>query len=346
MLETKTGAVGDAVRARERAGTGHDLAELHFDIIGASLVGEAFTLQTDRDVKKPELTTVQPTSRFLAEQVRRLYANLPGAVRGEEEPLHQVRGASRRLRVALPVAARKPTGRRVLRSVSRLRALTRMAGEGRDLDICASIWAEELPRAGLSHAVASMLGRRLRTARLRAHDRLVEGLAGQDVSKLRAKLDAIVTRGGAKSDDARTILATQVRREAHRALAELGAIGKRFEPAALHALRRRIRWLRYFAELDRAFFRGKAASVNDLKDHQEALGQLHDALVLTDWIAPIATSWENRGARDQAEAARAFMVRLHNRARTQHRRFLASQPRASLKAMLKRSSVLFKATAR
>lgn len=297
-------------------------------------------------MRKPKLTTAQPTTLFLTEHVRRLYANLPGAARGEEEPIHQVRVASRRLRVALPVAAQKPTGRRVLRAVRRLRALTRMAGEGRDLDICASILAEELPRVGFPHAVASMLASRLRTARLRAHRHLVESLASQDLSKLRAKLDAIVARGGAKRDDAGTILGAQVRREARRALAELGALGKRFDPKALHALRRRIRWLRYFAELDRAFFRGKVANIKGLKGHQEILGQLHDALVFADWIAPMAMSWEKQGAPDLAEAARAFMARLHNRARTRHRKFLASQPRASLNLMLKRGTDLLKSTAR
>jgi CHAD domain-containing protein len=336
-------------------------------------VGRTFTLQTDFVMKRVQSSTAQPTTRFLAEHVKRLYANLPGAARGEEEPIHQVRVASRRLRVAFPVAARKPGGRRVLRAFRRLRALTRIAGEGRDLDICANIlmetlggfpnlpavglrrakpasadaiMAEKMTQAGLAAAVATLIGRRLRTARLRAHHRLVESLAGEDVTKLRAILDEIVARGGVKSEDARVILAGNLRREARRALAELEALGKRYDPTALHALRRRIRWLRYFAELDRAFFRGKAANIKDLKNLQETLGQLHDALVFADWIAPIATSWETQGAPDQAEATRAFMSRLHDRARTQHRRFLASRPEACLTAMLKRSTVLLKSTAR
>lgn len=295
---------------------------------------------------KPRLTTTQPTARFLTEHVRRLYANLSGAARGEEVPIHQVRVASRRLRVALPIAARRPTGRRVLRAARGFRALARIAGEGRDLDICANILAEELSQAGLPHAVATMLERRLRIARLRAHHRLVEGLASAEATKLLTKLDAIVARGGAKSDDTKTVLAAHMRREARRALAELGALGKRFDPTALHTLRRRIRWLRYLAEIDQALFRGKATSIKGLKDLQEILGRLHDALVFAEWIAPMATSWERRGAPDRAAAARSFMERLHLRARAQHRRFLASQPRASLRGMLRRSAVLLKASAR
>jgi len=49
---------------------------------------------------------------------------------------------------------------------------------------------------------------------------------------------------------------------------------------ALHALRRRCRWLRYAAELDRALFGGRASAVQCFKDLQDILGSFTMPLVL------------------------------------------------------------------
>ena len=56
-----------------------------------------------------------PTTPILQERTRRLYANLPRALSGSSEHVHQMRVAARRLRVTLPLLARKPEGRRVRR---------------------------------------------------------------------------------------------------------------------------------------------------------------------------------------------------------------------------------------
>ena len=72
-----------------------------------------------------------PTDRaeaLLRERVRRLFREFPGALAGDEEPVHQVRVAGRRLRVALPLLAHKAGGRRVKRARRILGDLTRAAG--------------------------------------------------------------------------------------------------------------------------------------------------------------------------------------------------------------------------
>lgn len=305
-----------------------------------ALVRHRFVFQISTVARASQAAVKGPTVHFLREHVRRLFANLPRAAAGEEEPIHQVRVASRRLRVALPVAACKPAGRRVRRALKRMRVLTRLAGEGRDLDVCAGIFAEEALRASLPESLERTLRKQLGTARARAHRELAKSLAGFHAAKLHANLAAILARGGVETDEARISLAILARRTARGALAELHKLGKRFDPPALHAVRRRIRRLRYYAELDHELFGGRAANVKQLKELQEVLGQLHDSIVLADWMAPAAAKWRTRGNAAQSAAARAFMARLHNRAKILHRAFLTSQPATRLRTILARTSVL------
>src|SRR4029453_8325391 len=70
------------------------------------------------------------SSLLLEDRITRVFRELPGAVAGQEEPVHQVRVAGRRLRVALPLLARKGEGRTVSKSVRVLRRLTRSVGAG------------------------------------------------------------------------------------------------------------------------------------------------------------------------------------------------------------------------
>jgi len=44
-------------------------------------------------VKRRKQQSEQPTTQFLREHVQRLFANLPGAQAGKEEPIHQIRVA-------------------------------------------------------------------------------------------------------------------------------------------------------------------------------------------------------------------------------------------------------------
>jgi len=69
-----------------------------------------FLVPDSQPVKRRKQQSEQPTTQFLREHVQRLFANLPGAQAGKEEPIHQIRVASRRLRVALPVAAQDRRG--------------------------------------------------------------------------------------------------------------------------------------------------------------------------------------------------------------------------------------------
>jgi CHAD domain-containing protein len=153
-------------------------------------------------VKPSHQENARGTTRYLREQVGRLFDNLSGARCGEEEPIHQIRVASRRLRVALPVVARKPEGRRVQRSLRRLRALTRLAGKGRDFDVCVALFEQKAPKMKIRPMVVGALRRRLQAARKLAHRTLANELADFDVTRLREDLDILVERGGEGMEEA------------------------------------------------------------------------------------------------------------------------------------------------
>src|SRR5262245_63162999 len=72
---------------------------------------------------------------LLRDRIRALFRQVPQGLAGQEEAIHQMRVAGRRLRVALPLLAKKPAGRRVRRALRVLRELTRAAGQSRDLGV-------------------------------------------------------------------------------------------------------------------------------------------------------------------------------------------------------------------
>ena len=68
-------------------------------------------LRDDRPVAPdPSPTPADRASPLLRERVRAVFKQLPKGLAGDEEAIHQMRVAGRRLRVALPLLARKPRG--------------------------------------------------------------------------------------------------------------------------------------------------------------------------------------------------------------------------------------------
>jgi CHAD domain-containing protein len=267
----------------------------------------------------------RPTD-LLKERIRVLFRHFPKALAGEEEPIHQMRVAARRLRVALPLLAQKPDGRRVRRALSILRKVTRTGGGSRDLDVGLALFEERLrASAGTSDELLE-LRRRLRAARRRSRGPMAERLLDLPISRLRRRLTAIVRRGG---EDVFTVM-SRVRRaaggERRKAAAALESLGARFEPGELHRLRIRARRLRYVAEVSDAV-RGQTSEAPALlKRLQDRLGRVHDAAVLSAWMARQAVLAERRGAAALAMEARRQEEALLEEARRQHAAFLSEGP--------------------
>jgi CHAD domain-containing protein len=270
-------------------------------------------------------------ARLLKERIRVLFRHFPKALAGQEEPIHQMRVAARRLRVALPLLAKKARGRRVRRALAILRSVTRAGGGSRDLDVSLALLEERL--ASMPVVVSEelrLLRSRLRSARRRSRHPMAEDLMDLPISRLRRLLSDVVTRGG---EDVFSVMG-RVRQTAEaqrdKAVATLEELGEQFDPVELHRLRIRARRLRYVSEVSDAI-RGQTSEAPALlKRFQERLGRVHDTAVLADWMGRQMTLADRRGATALAAEARAQQAILLDEARRHHAAFLAEGPAAAL----------------
>ena len=120
---------------------------------------------------------------LLKRKVNTLFRHFPLALTGNEEAIHQLRVAGRRLRVALPLLVTKPDGRRAERARILLRQLTRTAGSSRDLDVLLESYDERLKALPSRTDEQKLLRHRLASARRRSRTRLVESLPVDTLSE-------------------------------------------------------------------------------------------------------------------------------------------------------------------
>ncbi len=269
-----------------------------------------------------------PTTRLLKERVAKLYRQLPKALAGEPEALHQMRIAARRLRVALPLLAQRPLGKRVRRARRLLRDLTRGGGDSRDLDVMTALFEDRL-RAEPRPELEGLL-RELRAARSRSRRRLTGDLLDVDLRRLRRDLELIQRRRGEPIFTVFGRLREALEAERDVIQLRLDQAGEAFDPAALHRVRIRFRRLRYTAEIVDAM-RGRESEAPDLfREVQESVGRLHDAWVLSDWLARRAARALARGQAALAEATLRERDLAMEAARQHHAELLAKDPRGLL----------------
>ena len=282
-------------------------------------------------------TLVDRATPLLKDRVRGLYRQLPKALGGDEESIHQMRVAGRRLRVALPLLGRKPHGRRVRRTRRILRELTRAAGTSRDLDVGAALFEERLGAQGETTTERRTLRARLRSARRRSRVRMAEALMDIDIARLRQDLRVVVARRAELVFTALIRLRDARDQRGVMILESLETLGENFDPAALHRLRIRLRRLRYAAELAEKIT-GQATEAPALfRQLQDTLGLIRDNHVLSAWMGRQSAAATARGQVDLAEAARAEEAFFLEASHEHHRAFLAQSPaitvRRGLEAM-------------
>jgi len=296
-----------------------------------------------------EIVTTHPErddrpSHLLEDRITRVFRELPGAVAGREESVHQVRVAGRRLRVALPLLARKADGRTVTKAVKVLRQLTRCVGTGRDMDVLLGLLHDRLDGLRSTTAEQRSLLSRLRSARARGQGQVAEDILDLDIDGLRHNLRRLL-REGAVDAPAVLVRARALREEQGASLLRgFSQLGERFQPVALHALRRRARRLRYAAEIEDAV-RGDDTRAPALwKRLQDAIGGIHDHHVLASWLEEQAKA---AAARDNALLARAALRERRaflGMARLLHRALVETKPAdlalRALMAMARGRSIL------
>jgi CHAD domain-containing protein len=276
----------------------------------------------------PKQAKPDTMSDLLRERVRAVFRHLPKGLAGDEEAIHQMRVAGRRLRVALPLLAQKPEGRRVHRALRVLRELTRTAGASRDLDVGLELLAERLRAVAPLDSEQRRLRSRLRGARAYSRTRMAEALMDLEIARLRRDLRAVLARGAEDPFAIRVRLRNLRDEQGETLLKGFESLSTRFDPEALHALRRRARKLRYAAELGDVVRGGASESKASAlwKTLQERIGQLHDHSVLAGWLDTQATSAERQGETALAAAARAQSSWATNMAGTLHRQLLEARP--------------------
>ena len=272
----------------------------------------------------PSKTLIDRTTPLLRQRIRGVFHHLPKALAGDEEAIHQMRVSGRRLRVALPLLARKPGGRRVRRGLAILRQIRSAAGSSRDLDVGVALLEERVRTLDTPSREVKTLLRRLRAARARSRARMAEALMDLEIARLRRHLRRVLSRRGEGLFAVLLRLGQQRDARGAALLAALAWLGEDYDPDALHRLRIGARRLRYVAELSEGL-KGTAAEASGLfKEVQEHLGQIRDAYVLSAWLARQAEAARARGQEAlaaEAAAQRDFFLEV---SRAQHREFLDS----------------------
>jgi CHAD domain-containing protein len=273
----------------------------------------------------PTIQNDVPT-RLLKERIRRVFRHLPKGLAGDEEALHQLRVWGRRLRVGLPVLARKPDGKRVRRSLKILRQLTRTASSSRDLDVMVSLLEARMKELRVHAAPLKALRRRLLSARGRSRRRMAQGMLDLEIARVRRDLRAVLAR---RADALFTVLLRlrQARdAQGDAALAALLKLQDTFDPEALHRLRILVRRLRYLGELLDGV-RGQPSDAPALfKQLQDALGVLNDSFLLSRWAGEQAARSASRGQGEISAEAAALQAEFVARSRGHHRALLETQP--------------------
>jgi CHAD domain-containing protein len=275
------------------------------------------------------------TTPLLRARVRDVFRHLPKALTGEEEAIHQMRVAGRRLRIALPHLARRPAGKRVRRALVELKRLSRGAGASRDLDVMLGLFEEQLQHLRTRNPAQAMLLRRLRAARTRSRAKMAEALLDLEIARLRRDLRAVVARKGEAFLQVLLRLGQTEGAEGGALVATFQTLGDRFDPEALHRLRIGARRLRYAAELHLELSRRQSPAPEVLKSLQEDLGTIRDFYLVSAWLSAQRLSAEMRG--DSAVAAESKRLGLHfsRLSRAKHRELLDSDPIARLSAAVR-----------
>jgi CHAD domain-containing protein len=265
-------------------------------------------------------------SLLLQDRVKRVFRELPGAVAGHEEPVHQVRVAGRRLRVALPLLARKEGNRLVARALRVLRRLTRAVGEGRDMDVILGLFEDRLATFKSASPEQRALLSRLRAARGRSRTQVGEDILDLDIDGLRRDLRRLLRRGAADSPTVLARVRALREEEGAELLRGFSQVGDRYRPEALHALRRRVRRLRYAAEVEDVV-RGEESRAPVLwKRLQDGIGIIHDHYILAGWFDEQARLAEARDNALLVRAARRERRSFIGLGRLLHRALLETKP--------------------
>ncbi len=121
---------------------------------------------------------------------RALLKSWPGLLDGDDEALHKVRVASRRIREALPILVSGGNGK-IKKARRQVRRITRALGPVRELDVALAALAKlEQERPTLAGAI-DQVRERIAADRAERRAQLVEQIGRIDIKKLHKRIEAL-----------------------------------------------------------------------------------------------------------------------------------------------------------
>jgi triphosphatase len=256
---------------------------------GARLAGRPgpAAVKPEEMVLRPDQPAAEAFGQVMSAAIGHLRVNLHPAARGDAEGVHQIRVAIRRLRAAIalfrPLLASKAAGR----FNERLRRSGRVFGAARDWDVFVT---ETLAGAAADHPAESwprVLETVAESARAAVRGDAMRELDEPQFTRLLLEL-AVWAEEGARDPAAlgtpalaRSIkaVAPALLERLMRRAAKQGKGVRHADTPGLHALRKRLKTLRYGIEFTESLYRPKAvrAMLRPCKDLQELLGVVNDA---------------------------------------------------------------------
>ena len=262
---------------------------------------------------------VTALSRALRRNAAACAAESRRARRGGTGAVHRLRVASRRLRAALPLAA-KPSGITADGLLRDVRRMTRAFGTVRELDVARELLESFATRdpwaapalARVDEHCAGLRERALATARKR--------LAQDKMTLLRARVDTLADRILQRGRGRATTLAllAEVSRRARDLAAAMDHAGTVYGLESLHEIRIAAKKLRYTLEMASGVLgpASERTAVRALKRLQARLGSIHDMQVAQGHLRAVAGAPETDVAfgEDLARVDQAMEIqcrRLH-----------------------------------
>ncbi|GLW31439.1 CYTH and CHAD domain-containing protein [Actinoplanes regularis] len=234
---------------------------------------------------EPGQDSVNPVSRYAREQRDAILEHDPAARRGEEEPVHKMRVATRRLRSTLKSFRRWFPERETAELGDELRWLAAVLGAVRDPQVLEAKLLSGVEDAGPDFQPAAERIRTVLEQRVaQGREELTAALDSDRYLDLLDRIDALVDRPLPDDDDP----AERARKVLAKADGELDAAIAGGVDEELHAARKRYKQARYAVELI-APEAGKPAKrlVRALTDLQDGLGAHQDSSIARETLHEI-----------------------------------------------------------
>jgi CHAD domain-containing protein len=257
--------------------------------------------------------------------------------RADDEAVHDLRVAARRLDSVLWTWAPllRPRSRREARS--RLRTLRRRAGDAREAEVGAALLATRIPlaEAGQQEALLeaqTLLNEQRELAERTLTRRISLPRVTRIVRRLRRAWDP--DRVAADPDAGYRLLRERADTRRRRALTRLthalhpldDLASRSLDDLAMHEARLALKRWRYAEESLAGTPAEVSAPYRELRDLQKVLGTIHDHAMLRDALTALAQRWNARGKTVQAAALAACAASLEHERRvlTEHLRETAT----------------------